>query len=342
METSIHAGPPMGARALARALAERAEAVCRHYLPGGRKAGRYWTVGNVAGARGRSMYVRLAPPGAVGYWRDAATGEQGDLLGLLRLQRGDARTGPAMAEARRFLGLTAARTATAPACEGLGARAEAAERLWRLCRPIEGTRAEAYLRARGIAVGREPALGFHPALYYRDAGGAFSTFPALVARAVDASGAFAGVQRTYLDPAGPAKAPVPDARKAMGRIFGAAVWLGAAHGSTLAVAEGVETALSLVTARPSLRAAAVLSAAGLGAFTVPAGAARVLIAADRDRAGAAAAERLHARCLARGLDAAVVAPERGGDLNDVLRASGPAAVAARLDAATPTVRRTRR
>ena len=329
----------MGARALARALAERAEAVCRHYLPGGRKEGRYWTVGNVAGARGRSMYVRLAPPGAVGYWRDAATGQQGDLLELLRLQRGDARTGPAMAEARRFLGLPAARTSTAPACEGLGDRAEAAERLWRLCRPIEGTPAEAYLRTRGIVVGREPALGFHPALYYRDAEGAFSTFPALVARAVDAGGAFAGVQRTYLDPAGPAKAPVPDARKAMGRIFGAAVWLGAAAGTTLAVAEGIETALSLVTAAPSLRAAAALSAAGLGAFTVPAGVEGVLIARDDDPAGRAAATRLHARCRARGLAAAVVAPERGGDLNDALRALGPAPLGARLAAAEQSLHR---
>ncbi len=332
METSTFERPRMGARALAEALARRAETVCRHYLPRGRKEGRYWMVGNVAGERGRSMYVRLGAPGAVGYWRDAATGEHGDLLELLRLQRGDAGMRPAMDEARRFLGLPMAPRPAAPACEGLGDRAEAAQRLWRLCRPVEGTPAEAYLRARGIAPGREPAFGFHPTLYYRDADGAFSTFPALVARAVHPDGTFAGVQRTYLDPARPAKAPVPDARKAMGRIFGAAVRLGAADGATLAVAEGIETALSLVTARPSLRAAAALTAASLGAFTPPAGVERVLIARDGDRAGRDAAKRLHARCLARGLAATVVAPAHG-DFNDDLRALGPAAVAARLDAA---------
>ena len=333
METSTHEGPPMRARRLAQALAERAEAVCRHYLSGGRKEGRYWTAGNVAGAKGRSLYVRLAPPGAVGYWRDAATGEHGDLLELLRLQRRDAGTGPAMAEARRFLELATARSAAAPrACERLGDRAEAARRLWRLCRPVEGTPAEAYLRARGIVVGREPALAFHPTLYYRDAAGAFSTFPALIARATRADGAFAGLQRTYLDPAQPAKAPVSDARKAMGRIFGAAVWLGAGDAPTLAVAEGIESALSLLTAQPALRAAAALSAAGLGAFTPPAGVARVLIARDNDPAGRDAAERLLARCRARGLAAAVLVPERG-DFNDDLIACGAQALGARLAAA---------
>ena len=332
METSTHEGPPMRARRLAQALAERAEAVCRHYLSGGRKEGRYWTAGDVAGAKGRSLYVRLAPPGAVGYWRDAATGEHGDLLELLRLQRGDAGTGPAMAEARRFLELATARSAAPRACERLGDRAEAARRLWRLCRPVEGTPAEAYLRARGIVVGREPTLAFHPTLFYRDAAGAFSTFPALIARATRADGAFAGLQRTYLDPAQPAKAPVHDARKAMGRIFGAAVWLGAGDAPTLAVAEGIESALSLLTAQPALRAAAALSAAGLGAFTPPAGVERVLIARDNDPAGRDAAERLLARCRARGLAAVVLVPERG-DFNDDLRAGGAQALGARLDAA---------
>ena len=43
----------------------------------------------------------------------------------------------------------------------------AARRLWRRCRPLEGTQAEAYLRARGLGDCRLPALRFHPALAYR-------------------------------------------------------------------------------------------------------------------------------------------------------------------------------
>ena len=55
---------------VAAALGARAEEVCRRYLPQGRKQGRYWTVGDVYGARGRSLFVRLAPPGVPGKWTD--------------------------------------------------------------------------------------------------------------------------------------------------------------------------------------------------------------------------------------------------------------------------------
>ena len=43
---------------VARRLAENAEAVCRHYLPNGRREGRYWLVGDVHNTPGRSLYVR--------------------------------------------------------------------------------------------------------------------------------------------------------------------------------------------------------------------------------------------------------------------------------------------
>ena len=51
---------------VAAALGARAEEVCRRYLPQGRKQGRYWTAGDIRGARGRSLFVRLAPPGTPG------------------------------------------------------------------------------------------------------------------------------------------------------------------------------------------------------------------------------------------------------------------------------------
>ena len=77
---------------LARRLAREAQAVCRHYLSNGRRAGRYWLVGDVANTPGRSLFVRLKGPdsgkGAAGKWTDAATGEHGDLLDLIALNRG--------------------------------------------------------------------------------------------------------------------------------------------------------------------------------------------------------------------------------------------------------------
>ena len=78
----------MNAADTAAALAAHAEQVCRQFLPNGKKQGRYWCAGDVRGAPGRSLFVRLAPPGAPGKWTDSATGEHGDLLDLIRFATG--------------------------------------------------------------------------------------------------------------------------------------------------------------------------------------------------------------------------------------------------------------
>ena len=92
---------------LARRLASEAEAVCRHYLSNGRRSGRYWLVGDVANTPGRSLFVRLHGSeygsGAAGKWTDAATGQHGDLLDLIALNRDLTRFTDAMDEARAFL-----------------------------------------------------------------------------------------------------------------------------------------------------------------------------------------------------------------------------------------------
>jgi hypothetical protein len=58
---------------------------------------------------GRSLYVWLVGPdtgpGAAGKWTDAATGEHGDLLDLIRQNRDLHELGEAMDEARAFLAL---------------------------------------------------------------------------------------------------------------------------------------------------------------------------------------------------------------------------------------------
>lgn len=67
-------------------LGRQAEAVCRHYLSAGRRQGHYWQVGDVRNTPGRSMFVRLrdTAKGPAGKWTDAATGERGDLLDVIR------------------------------------------------------------------------------------------------------------------------------------------------------------------------------------------------------------------------------------------------------------------
>ena len=315
----------MNATAVAAALGARAEEVCRRYLPHGRKSGRYWTAGDIRGARGRSLFVRLAPPGIPGKWTDAATSEHGDLLDLIRIASGAGSLRAALAEARAFLSLP-------PAALDGGSdsydRTEAARRLWQRCRAIDGTHAEAYLRARAIHRCRFPALRFHPALFYRD-GGRMRRLPALVAAVTGADGSVTGVHRTWLDPSRPAKAPVARPRKALGRVHGFAVRFGAPASGTLLVGEGIETVLSLVTAMPDTVAAAALSAGSLGAFAPPAGLARLVIARDNDPDGERAAERLARRCARAGVATHVLIPE-GEDFNDDLLALGSAALAARL------------
>ena len=309
----------MNATAVAAALGARAEEVCRRYLPHGRKQGRYWTAGDIRGARGRSLFVRLAPPGVPGKWQDAASGEHGDLLDLIRIASGTGSLRVALAEARAFLSLP-----PMPAADGPDTydRTEAARRLWRRCRAIDGTHAEAYLRARAIHRCRFPALRFHPALLYRDGGGV-RRLPALVAAVTGDSGqrtghdAICGVQRTWLDPDTPAKARVSRPRKALGRIHGLAVRFGESAAGTLLVGEGIETVLSLVTAMPDTVAAAALSAGSLGAFAPPAGVTRLVIARDNDPDGERAAERLARRCAsATGRHRAGRSSPEGDDFNE--------------------------
>ena len=328
---------------VAAALGARAEEVCRRYLPHGRRQGRYWTAGDIHGARGRSLFVRLAPPGVPGKWTDAASGEHGDLLDLVRIASCAGSLRAAIAEAHAFLASPSMPSSPIPEDYD---RTQAARRLWRRCRSIDGTHAEAYLRARGIQRCRFAALRFHPALFHRDDGGVHR-LPALVAAVTadaeersdpgehpgpgdrPAHGAVCGVLRTWLDPVRPTKANLTRPRKALGRVHGRAVHFGEPACGTLLVGEGIETVLSIVTAMPDTVAAAALSAGSLGAFAPPAGVTRLVIARDNEPEGECAAERLVRRCARMGVDAMLVVPD-GGDFNDELLAHGTAALAARL------------
>ena len=329
----MHHGPSPAA-AIAAALAARAEEVCRRYLPNGRRLGRYWICGDLDGARGRSLFVRLSGSGKPGKWTDAATGEHGDLLDLIQYRTDAPTLRAALDEARRFLALPASPAAASDPGSRPGRAApydaaEAARRLWRRCRAVDGSHAERYLRARGLSRCRFAALRFHPELRYRE-GSTVRRFPALVAAVTGDDGAITGVQRTWLDPRSPAKAGVAAPRKALGRVYGLAVRFGCpSDDAPLVVGEGIETVLSLITAVPEITAAAALSAGSLGAFAPPPGVVRLVIARDNDEDGALAAERLARRCARAGVAATIVVPA-GNDFNDDLVALGSAALRARF------------
>jgi hypothetical protein len=280
------------------------------------------------------MFVRLKGPpfgrGAAGHWTDAATGEHGDLLDVIRESCGLLDFHDVANEARRFLRLPrfkpepASKPARIPAQTG---SPEAACRLFAMSQPIARTLAERYLRGRGITILHDSgSLRFHPRCYYRpDDGSATETWPAMIARVTDLGGRLSGAHRTWLDPRGfdcirLGKAPIDTPRRAMGDLLGNAVRFGVAS-DVLAAGEGIETMLSLRCVLPTLPMAAALSANHLAAILLPLTLRRLYIARDADPAGDAAATALTERAEAAGIEALRLSP-RLGDFNEDLRAFG--------------------
>lgn len=294
------------ASTLACRLGDQAEVVCRALQPHGHRQGRYWQVGDVLGTPGRSLYVRLAGERA-GKWTDAATGEHGDLLDLIALNRGLSFR-DALAEASTFLRLSAPEPASPtrgrPAPTG---SREAARRLFAASQPLAGTLAERYLARRGIALAEPaPALRFHPRCYHRAPAGR-QVWPALIAAVTDGAGAITGVHRTWLDPATAGKAPLDQPRRALGHLLGHGVRFGTVD-DTLAAGEGIETVLALCMALPGLPAVAALSAAHLAALLFPPGLRRLYVASDADAAGGRALERLTGRGRTCGVEVHPLVP----------------------------------
>ncbi len=318
-------------RELADDLARHAEAVCRHYLSNGRRYGGYWIVGDVRNAPGGSTFVRLRPKGSgvgdVGKFTDAATGEHGDLLDVIREARGLVRFRDVAEEARRFLGSPRAATerhSQDPITSPRGSTS--AERLLRYCRPIAGTLAETYLRRRGVAnFDGTQSLRFHPACFHRPEGrNETQRWPALIGVVTDLAGRATGVHRTWLDPdlagADHGKAPIESPKRSLGEIWTHAVRFGDVD-DVMAAGEGIETLLSLRSALAALPAVAALSANHLPAVAFPPSLRRLYIAVDADAAGKRAASGLATRARAAGVEGIELAPTRN-DFNDDLRAFG--------------------
>jgi Toprim domain len=317
---------------LSRLLAQRAEAVCRAYLPKGRRSGHYWIAGDVRGERGKSLYIKLSGERA-GRWTDAATVQHGDLLDLIRLNKELRDCREAIAEARKFPGEPGgfhdpAHGQSHPAAFQDGSRS--ARMLYALSQPVPGTLAEIYLRGRGITAHLGwPSLRFHPACYHhpRD-DGERQSWPALLGAVTDAKGSITGLQRTYLAPDGGGKAPFDEPRRAMGLLLGNAVRFGEPE-VVMAAGEGIETVLSLLSLFPALPMAAALSAAHLSAFLFPAALRRLYLLRDNDAAGLFVERRLAARCREVGIACLVLRPA-AKDLNIDLRQMPPAELKARM------------
>lgn len=185
----------------------------------------------------------------------------------------------------------------------------------------EGTPAQAYLEGRGIHGLRfakmRATLRFHPGAMHTPSG---ANLPAMLAQIRGPQGEALGVHRTYLRADGSGKADVPSAKMMLGPASGGAVRFGP-DGRVIALAEGIETALSISRAS-RMTVWATLSTSGLKGLILPPlpVAEVVIIAADHDAAGLAAAEVTAARLEAEGRAVSVIFPPKpGADFNDVLR-----------------------
>lgn len=322
---------------LAQRLAQNVESVCLTYLFNGRRVGNYWVVGDVQNNPGSSLYVRLRGPdygpGARGKWADGATGDHGDLVDLIRFNRGYTQLRDAMDEARTFLSLphpVSLPSDIVPRDLVPQGSSESARRLFTASQPLGGTMAERYLHGRRLTrVAELSALRFHSRCFYRANDSAKNlSFPALIAAVTDLSGVLTGAHRTWLGPAGGGKAPLEDPRRAIGNLLGHAVRFGVAD-DVLAAGEGIETVLSIREALPRMPLAAALSANHLMAILFPPGLRVLYILRDLDPAGDAVVKNLSARAQAAGIQPVALAPI-ADDFNDDLCRLGVAGFAAHV------------
>ncbi len=191
--------------------------------------------------------------------------------------------------------------------------------MWGEAFEARGTLVESYLRSRDIRISVPPVIcmqgmrgsyGRHPTGARR---------PQMIARVEHVEHGPVAVHCTYLTVDGSAKATVDPVRMCHGPVRGAAVRLAPA-GPVLAVAEGIETALSYMqlTGTPTW---AALSAAGIRTLVLPETVREVVIATDPDPVGIVAAHIAARRWLREGRHVSIARPPLGCDFNDLARAS---------------------
>jgi putative DNA primase/helicase len=195
--------------------------------------------------------------------------------------------------------------------------------------PVPGSRAETYLRSRGLTAPQTPDLLFHLDVTYWDTK---TGHPAMIAIVRDVSGERTAIHRTYLQPDGSGKADVKKPRMMLGPVAGNTVHLGEiSEAGVIGIAEGIETGLSVMTACPDLPVWAALSAGNMAKVRLPPEAARIILLADHDtsKAGIRAARKAAQRFVLEGRKVWIATPSKAGeDFNDLLMRDGPDAVAA--------------
>jgi putative DNA primase/helicase len=204
----------------------------------------------------------------------------------------------------------------APREVGVEHRIALSRRIWREAAPATGTAAEKYLRARGITIAIPRSIRFgttwHPGGVYR---------AAMIGAVQNVAGAIVGIHRTFIKTDGSGKAAVKPNKAMLGRCAGGAVRLGPIA-ATVVVTEGIETALAVAQSVPEMAVWASLSTSGMRTLLLPEAVRQVVIAADGDPAGEAAAQAAAVRFIERGKIVRLARAPEGLDFADVLNGSG--------------------
>jgi putative DNA primase/helicase len=185
--------------------------------------------------------------------------------------------------------------------------------IWQAARPADGTLVETYLVSRGLHLPPTPTLRFHGGLKH-PSGGIWPAMVALVTRGTDDTPL--AVHRTFLGHDGAGKAPVDPQKMMLGVCAGGAVRLGV-PGDILMVGEGIETGLAAMVATGN-PAWAALSTSGLRALDLPKDVRDVIVLADGDDPGEAAARDCAWRWKREGRRVRIARPPQGMDFNDML------------------------
>jgi putative DNA primase/helicase len=192
-------------------------------------------------------------------------------------------------------------------------RNESALAIWQSTTPADCTLVETYLISRGLNILPPSSLRFCAGLKH-PMGGIWPAMVALITRGTDDTPL--AVHRTFLGRDGVGKAPVEPAKMMLGHCRGGAVRLGPIT-DRLMVGEGIETCLAAMqaTGRPAW---AALSTSGLRTLDLPDAVRNVIVLADGDEPGEAAARDCFWRWKREGRRVRIARPPQGMDFNDLL------------------------
>lgn len=194
-------------------------------------------------------------------------------------------------------------------------RRRAALRLWDAVLP-RSMAVETYLARRvpGVDCAALRDVGFLPDAKHPSG----ARLPCMVALLRDITGRPVAVHRTFLAPGGAGKAKVDPAKMTLGPVRGAAVRLHEAA-DRLVIAEGIESALAAGVLLRMPAWAAVSAGNMRDSLGLPPSVRQVVIAADHDAPGLAAAEVAARRWRAEGRSVRIAKPQKSGaDFADIL------------------------